>query len=244
MAKSYPYTAVPLKDALGIAEVIYNSAGGQQIARVDLANNLKLRPDSTRLRLLITSSARFGLTTGSYKAQFISPAPRSKLIYSPTEEGQAYSAKVEAFESLPAYIKLLDKYNDVNMPLDNLVINSLMQEFNLTKNEAQNCWSNFRVDLEFLGWITPTQSGPRILKRQPHVSTVTQSIVPSIVNTAQSSTQLPVVSHPPTTGTAISPTIQLNIEIHIAANAEDSTIEAIFKNMQKYLMPNAQNENL
>jgi len=44
----------------------------------------------------------------------------------------------------------------------------------------------------------------------------------------------PPPTPPPTMG--INPALQVNVEIHIAANAEPSTIEEIFKNMRKYVL--------
>jgi len=41
---------------------------------------------------------------------------------------------------------------------------------------------------------------------------------------------------PPPPPPAVNPALQINIEIHIAANAEPSTIEEIFKNMRKYVL--------
>lgn len=41
---------------------------------------------------------------------------------------------------------------------------------------------------------------------------------------------------PAPSGAAINPALQINVEIHIAANAEPSTIEEIFKNMRKYVL--------
>ncbi len=44
----------------------------------------------------------------------------------------------------------------------------------------------------------------------------------------------------PRTGATIrvSPSLQLNVEIHIAADTSDDKIETIFKNMKKYLLSN------
>ncbi len=36
----------------------------------------------------------------------------------------------------------------------------------------------------------------------------------------------------------VEPRIQVNVEIHIAADTPDEKIEAIFRNMRQYLLPN------
>ncbi len=52
----------------------------------------------------------------------------------------------------------------------------------------------------------------------------------------------PIVHAPPreevTPKVKIAPSLQLNIEIHIAADTSDTKIETIFKNMKKYLLTN------
>lgn len=61
--------------------------------------------------------------------------------------------------------------------------------------------------------------------------------VPAVIPVAE-----PVVSSPLEEEAApkvkITPNLQLNIEIHIAADTSDDKIEAIFKNMKKYLLSN------
>ncbi len=57
--------------------------------------------------------------------------------------------------------------------------------------------------------------------------------------TTKAKAEIPVLSiNEEKPGVKISPSLQLNIEIHIAADTTDDKIETIFKNMRKYLLSN------
>jgi hypothetical protein len=65
----------PLKKCVEIAEAIEKDNAGKPYDRLDLAQALNRSPDSRGFRQLITSSSRYGLTEGGYKAPKISLTP-------------------------------------------------------------------------------------------------------------------------------------------------------------------------
>jgi hypothetical protein len=70
MPKSY-YPPITLKKALTIPITIFEKNAGKPIYRVTLAEELKFKSASRLFRDLITASAGYGLTTGSYISEKI-----------------------------------------------------------------------------------------------------------------------------------------------------------------------------
>lgn len=85
-----------LMDALRIAQSIHNNNADEPYNRLDLAKSLSYSPESSVFRFLITSSNRFGLTTGSYAAEKISLTKLGKSIVSPKTEQEKVEACMHA----------------------------------------------------------------------------------------------------------------------------------------------------
>src|SRR5437899_1686485 len=71
--RSFP--ASSFEEALQIADAFQKMAAGQKVRRLTLFEHLKKSPDSGPSRQLITNSSRYGLTKGSYKADYIELTP-------------------------------------------------------------------------------------------------------------------------------------------------------------------------
>lgn len=65
MAKSY-FPPKSLKEASVIAKTIYEKNSGQPMLRLTIAEEVDLAPEGRAFRDLVTASAGYGLTSGSY----------------------------------------------------------------------------------------------------------------------------------------------------------------------------------
>jgi hypothetical protein len=72
-ARKFP--ALTFAEALGFAEAIQQHAAGQRVRRLTLFEKLQKEPDSKESRTLITASGQYGLTKGSYKAEYLELTP-------------------------------------------------------------------------------------------------------------------------------------------------------------------------
>jgi hypothetical protein len=79
-AASKAFPASSFQEALTIADAIQAYSGGSgKIRRLTLFDALKKSPDSGPSRQLVTNSARYGLTTGSYKAEHLELTSKGNL---------------------------------------------------------------------------------------------------------------------------------------------------------------------
>jgi hypothetical protein len=69
------FPATTFEEALTLAKAIQDHAGGQRVRRLTLFEKLDQSPDSTETRRLITASNQYGLTKGSYMAEYLELTP-------------------------------------------------------------------------------------------------------------------------------------------------------------------------
>ena len=67
--KSIP--SMPFEDAIVLAQAIWDCASGRRVRKITLFDHIGKSPDSGPSRSLITSSSKYGLTTGGYQAEFL-----------------------------------------------------------------------------------------------------------------------------------------------------------------------------
>ncbi len=79
---SKPYPVIPLEVALELPRNILEHGVQGEIQRLTLLDKMKISSTSGRTRALITTSAKYGLTVGSYNASSLSVTNDGKSILS------------------------------------------------------------------------------------------------------------------------------------------------------------------
>src|SRR6476469_9999329 len=69
--KQRSFPASTFEEALELPLAIQRISGGTKVRRLTLFEQLDKSPESGPSRQMITNSARYGLTTGSYKAEYL-----------------------------------------------------------------------------------------------------------------------------------------------------------------------------
>jgi hypothetical protein len=73
--KERKFPALTFEEALALAAAIQQYAAGQKVRRLTLFEKLDQSPDSSDSRRLITASSQYGLTKGSYNAEYLELTP-------------------------------------------------------------------------------------------------------------------------------------------------------------------------
>jgi hypothetical protein len=66
-----PYPAAPFEESLTLADAIQKFASGERVRRLTLLREMDRSPNSGATKMLITNSGKYGLTTGSYAAEWL-----------------------------------------------------------------------------------------------------------------------------------------------------------------------------
>ncbi|MEW6718637.1 MAG: hypothetical protein AB1345_14195 [Chloroflexota bacterium] len=240
MPKSY-YPPEPLKRAQIIPKTIFEKNAGNPIFRVTLAEELKFKSGSRTFRDLITASAGYGLTSGSYISEKITLEPTgTDLACGKTEP--VYNALF----SLEVFKKFYDNFGSGGsrgIPSEKAARDFLQNECGVPEGQSKGVLEHIIQDAKDWFLIQDIAGGDKFVpvdlaKEKAEASKESmEEIVPKITDRLEAPVkkiyQEPIRTKP---SLDISPRLQLNIEIHIAADTSDEKIETIFKNMRKYLL--------
>lgn len=142
-----------LKDALRIAQSIHNNSADQPYDRLDLAKSLKYSPESSVFRTLITSSSRFRLTKGSYKADKISITELGKKIVSPRSDQEKAEGLKQALFNIDLYKKFFSRFDGHRLPRREHVKNTLNSDFGIPVPDCDECYEMIVKNAKELGII-------------------------------------------------------------------------------------------
>lgn len=158
------FPASTFEDALELATAIYKVGVGQQVRRITLFDSLGKSPDSGPSRQWITNSAKYGLTVGSYQAEFLGLTPEglqavADEVSGPTRLRAQFRLAIEAVEvfkvlyetylgnRLPSQAVLMDKASEVGVPDEDLA----------------ECVETFTVNTKFVGVLRTISGAERLL---------------------------------------------------------------------------------
>ena len=166
--RSFP--ASTFEDALVIAYTIQQIAAGQKVRRLTLFDHLGKSPDSGPSRQIITNSARYGLTTGSYKAEYLELTPNGRTATSqevPPQDQLMARFKL-AIEAIAPFKSLYDRFKGNKLPAQAVLRDALKDE-GLKDEEVAECVDTFVINAKFLG-LLKTMSGAERLLSIEHIS--------------------------------------------------------------------------
>lgn len=159
-----PFPPVAFSAVLPFGEAIQQHGAGQPIRRLTLFEKLDRSPESSASRLLITNSGRYGLTTGSYQAEFLELTELGAVatsLESLPREKLAARFKL-AIESVPAFKLLYDKNKGSRLPSPEVLRDSL-EEADVPEEQRKQCVDLFLENLKDLGLLRTVAGAERIV---------------------------------------------------------------------------------
>src|SRR5260370_19521270 len=147
------FPALTFQEALTIPDAIQKYAAGQKVRRLIVFEKLNKEPDRVESRRIVTASGQYGLTKGSYQAEFLEL----------TEEGnEATSDAVSPAKQLQArfnlaiakhdpFSLLYNKMKSGRMPAKEVMADHL-SEAKLEQGEQAGCIDTFIFNMKFL-WL-------------------------------------------------------------------------------------------
>jgi hypothetical protein len=126
-------------------------------------------PSSGPTRMMITNSTRYGLTTGSYAAEWFELTPAGKLVTSPeTQPAERLKAQFSlAIEAIEPFKYLYEQYKGKKLPSQE-VMKDVLRESKLAIEDEQECIDTFIVNAKYLG-LLKTIAGAETLVPVAHI---------------------------------------------------------------------------
>jgi hypothetical protein len=160
--RSFPHSS--FEDALAIGQVIQTVGAGNRMRRLTIFDNLGKSPDSGPSRMLVTNSARYGITSGGYQADYVELTPKGRTATDPDAiPKERLKAKFDlAIEGIEPFKFLCGRLAGNKLPGQN-VIHDMLREAGYAENELAECVDTFIVNVKYLGLLRTIAGAERLL---------------------------------------------------------------------------------
>jgi hypothetical protein len=192
-----PFPASTFQEALVLADAFQKFAAGQQrVRKLTLFEKLGKAPDSGPSRQLITNSSRYGLTKGSYKAEFLELTPEGAVATSDdAAAGDKLQARFElAIKKIAPFNFLYERCKGGKLPSKEFLIDALREE-QITGDAASECVDTFIVNTQFLGLLRTIAGAERLITIEHALDELGKPVSPLLTNG-----QGPKIAAPPSDG--------------------------------------------
>ncbi|MBL8311821.1 MAG: hypothetical protein JNL19_15475 [Burkholderiales bacterium] len=149
-----PYPAWTFEQALPLAEAIQKFASGERVSRLTLFKQLDKSPTSSSSQNLVTNSAKYGLTTGSYVAEYLELTEEGKTLTfpgTPEEEKLSLTYQLSIARVRP-FAVLYERFKGKRLPAHE-VLSDVLKESDIHVDDAKECIDNFIVNCKYLGLL-------------------------------------------------------------------------------------------
>jgi predicted nucleotide-binding protein len=158
-----------LEDILPVAESIENLNAGQPYPPIDIAVALGQSPGSTAFHAKLSSSFKYTLTTGSYKSDRIALTTLARSLVAPTSPAERATAIVTAVLAPEKFKNAYDYFRGKKLPDTQFLMNTIIREFEVPTEHAEQFVNVFRANLHFAGLLREAGGGLWV----QHASSVT-----------------------------------------------------------------------
>jgi len=159
-----PFPPIPIYSALILGEAIQLHASGQQVRRLTLFEKLGKSPESSVSRLMITNSNRYGITEGSYKAEYLSLTELGGKATNPeaSKNDKNRALFSLSIEKIPAfsYLYVMCKGNRLPSPE---IMRDWLAEIEIEEKNRKKCVEVFLSNAKHLGLLRTIAGAERLL---------------------------------------------------------------------------------
>lgn len=148
------YPAGSFADSMELGQAILNIAAGGRVRRLTLLEKLGRSATSGPTRQLITNSAKYGITKGSYNAEWLELTDFGKTAVDETQlEHERLQARFFlAIDFIPPFKKLYEQYVGKRLPAVE-IMRDFLQEIGEPITDHKECIDLFIVNAKFLGLL-------------------------------------------------------------------------------------------
>ena len=211
-----------------------------QIRRILLFNQLGRSADSGPSRQLVTNSSKYGLTVGSYAAEYLRLTEAGTKIVNPdTDPVERKKTEFElAIKGIEPFSKLYDRLKNKRVPSSDVLQDEVAQ-VGIRGEDRKQCAGIFIANIRTLGLVKELSGTDRLVPIEQALEELPSLAVSTPAQnrdgTPSESISTPTQAQKPTTDTIPSPSVHIDIQIHIDSSAAADQIDQIFASMARHL---------
>ncbi len=158
-----------LDEALRVAKALADKNGGQPLPPTETAIAIGISPGSSEFRTLLSSSIKYGLTSGSFNSEKVSLEHGGRNIVEPRSPEDEHKALEEAALAPPTFRAIYDYFRGKKLPDDLFFQNTLVREFAVPREHAKKCATVFVKNVERVGLVRAASTG-KWLSTEAHMA--------------------------------------------------------------------------
>lgn len=241
--RSRPFPSMNFEQSLVLPKAIMEHSVGGEIRRLTLFGKLGRSPTSGPGRELVTSSSKYGLTSGSYKAPSLSITDKGRMALSVDESPrEAIEMQFQlAIGQIEPFNNLYEKLKDQRIPTDEVLGDELVN-VGVDDSDRSKATEIFTANLRFLDLIHDISGNAyvrtieQVLEEKPEKSTSATEGSPKSHGTDAPDTPVePAEDTRKATPRPNLPELHVDIQIHIDSTASSEQIDQIFASMARHL---------
>jgi hypothetical protein len=171
-----------LTEALKVARALADKNGGQPLPPTETAIAMGLSPGSSEFRILLSSSIKYGLTSGSFNSERISLEEAGRNIVEPRSPEDERRALIAAVLSPPTFRAIYNYFRSKKLPEEAFFVNTVTREFQVPREHAVKCVQVFTKNLEQIALIHITNTGKWLSTDTAGIAVSSASPAPSQLN--------------------------------------------------------------
>jgi predicted nucleotide-binding protein len=125
----------------------------------DVAIAIDKSPGSSDFRVLLSSSIKYGLSTGSYNQSKVALTELARDIVSPTSDDAKNMALFQSAFTPPLFKSIFASYKGKKVPDMQFFQNALVRDFSVSREQAARCATIFYENADYLGLIRLATTG-------------------------------------------------------------------------------------
>lgn len=140
--KKGAFPRLPLKKVIELPLSVYKDGQGEQVRRLQVFQSLGKSAESSLSRTLVTVSSLYGLTTGSYKSEYLHLTGRGKEIAQTILSGKkALGSIYDVLFSNDIFSGFINYWKNKYMPSDEIASDWISRNYNLSREDGVACWN-------------------------------------------------------------------------------------------------------
>lgn len=146
-----PYPASSFADALPLGEAIMKYASGDKVRRLTLLQQMDKSPNSGPTKMMITNSGKYGITKGSYSAEYLELTDEGRIAVdaaAPPRERRRASFAL-AIAGVEPFNMLYDQYKGKRLP-EREVMKDVLRDSPVDVPNVEECVDTFTVNVKGL----------------------------------------------------------------------------------------------
>ena len=153
-------------NASRVALTIEQNNGGRPLPPAEIAIGLGSSPGSSDFRVLLSSSIKYGLTSGSYNQERVTLTELGRRIVAPTSDEDCKDAIQAAVLHSVTFRRMYEHFRSKKLPEDSFFENVVVREFDVPRSHSAKCIKIFRENMEYAGLLRQATTGTWLVSQQ------------------------------------------------------------------------------